>query len=295
MSTDKELTSDEYENQRSKLVKKKFGFYGATLDFFGSIAWLPGVVALLGGIFTPSKHFMIFPGLFLIFIGWINEKRKSSIDKQLDDLEKNKNFIKIDTKSEKENYTTTKDNVNLNEHTNNTKEVGSTFFNKLSKSLGAKVVNDNINIPTNIEPPQEKYRFGKKIDWDNLNEKRKITGIEGEELVMILEEEYLKSINRSDLASQIRHISKEEGDGLGYDILSYFDDGRKKYIEVKSTKSSIETPFTISQNELSFLEDHYDDAFIYRVLLDGEESKVNVRPAYEVLESNITPIVFRVK
>ncbi len=178
---------------------------------------------------------------------------------------------------------------------NQTEEVESTFFNRLSENLGAQVVRDNINVTKNIEPPEKRYRFGKKIDWDSLNEKRKITGIEGEELVMILEEDYLKSINRTDLANQIRHISKEEGDGLGYDILSYFDDGRKKYIEVKSTKSSIETPFNISQNELSFLEDHYDDAFIYRVLLDGEESKVNVRPAYEILESDITPIVFRVK
>jgi hypothetical protein len=53
-------------------------------------------------------------------------------------------------------------------------------------------------------------------------------------------------------AEQIRWISKEEGDGTGFDILSKHLDGKDKYIEVKTTKPGKETPFYFSRNELTF-------------------------------------------
>ncbi|NCU42533.1 MAG: DUF3883 domain-containing protein, partial [Candidatus Moranbacteria bacterium] len=83
--------------------------------------------------------------------------------------------------------------------------------------------------------PEKKFRTPRKIDWEELNAKRKKTGLAGEEIVMNIEKKYLRSINRDDLARQVEHRSKDQGDGLGYDILSFFEDGREKYIEVKST------------------------------------------------------------
>lgn len=118
--------------------------------------------------------------------------------------------------------------------------------------------------------PEEKYQIPRKIDWDKLYKDRKATGIQGEEVAIAIEQEYLKSIGRDDLANKIRHVSKEDGDGLGYDILSFFQDGSEKYIEVKSTTKSLEAPFYISRNELSFLQEHPENSFIYRLLLNCE-------------------------
>lgn len=147
-----------------------------------------------------------------------------------------------------------------------------------------------------LMPPEKKFRTARKIDnWEEINKKRKETGNKGEEIVFLLEQEYFISINRKDLADKVRHVSKEDGDGLGYDILSFFDDGKEKYIEVKSTTASIESPFNISKNELEFLEDHYDDAFIYRVSVSNEIPEVKVRPSFEILESEIIPISYIVK
>ena len=39
------------------------------------------------------------------------------------------------------------------------------------------------------------------------------------------------------------HVSEIEGDGAGYDIKSYTPDGKVRYIEVKTTRGAIRTPF----------------------------------------------------
>ena len=104
-----------------------------------------------------------------------------------------------------------------------------------------------------IHPPEELYRVPRKVDWESINKDKKITGDQGEEIAVAIEREYLKSVGREELANEIRHVSKEDGDGLGYDILSFFPDGREKFIEVKSTKQKIETPFYLSRGEYSFI------------------------------------------
>lgn len=65
--------------------------------------------------------------------------------------------------------------------------------------------------------------------------------------------------------SKISHDSKEIGDGLGYDILSYDSSGNPKYIEVKTTKGGVNTPFYITTSELkkSILES--ENYYLYRV------------------------------
>ena len=76
-------------------------------------------------------------------------------------------------------------------------------------------------------------------------------GREGEELVLHFERERLKQRDRSDLANKIRWISEEDGDGAGYDILSFDEKGKERFLEVKTTVGSDTTPFYITRNELS--------------------------------------------
>jgi Protein NO VEIN, C-terminal len=76
-------------------------------------------------------------------------------------------------------------------------------------------------------------------------------GREGEELVFHFERERLNQRDRPDLAKKIRWISEEDGDGAGYDILSFDEKGKERFLEVKTTVGSDTTPFYITRNELS--------------------------------------------
>lgn len=142
----------------------------------------------------------------------------------------------------------------------------------------------------------EKYRVARKIDWNEVNKSKSLIGKKGEEIVFLLEKEYLIEIGRGELADKIRHISKEEGDGLGYDILSFFKNGEEKYIEVKSTTIENSNSFMITKNELDFLKENRKNAFIYKVYVsDTEEPKLKVILAEDMLnDSEIIPNRYKV-
>ena len=72
------------------------------------------------------------------------------------------------------------------------------------------------------------------------------------------------AVNDSD---RILHLSAEQGDGAGFDILSLNNNGSQRYIEVKTTKSGLDSPFYITENERLFLESQKgkEAAFIYRI------------------------------
>lgn len=61
---------------------------------------------------------------------------------------------------------------------------------------------------------------------DFLNRK---LGHDGEETIFLFEQQRLRQLDRPDLAKKVRWVSKEDGDGAGYDILS-FDPKRPRAI-----------------------------------------------------------------
>jgi hypothetical protein len=83
-------------------------------------------------------------------------------------------------------------------------------------------------------------------------------GLAGEKLVVEYEREALRRLGRHDLAAKIRHIAAEEGDGAGYDVLSFRPDGRPRFIEVKTTNGPITSEFFLSPNEVAFSRLHAD-------------------------------------
>lgn len=262
----------------SPISKMSFIFWGScVIAFIYSNFW----IAILGYVLS------IF--LDYIFIEPTRKEAKNKIKlKELEIKEKIellkqennvKNFKQEDKKEaiglNSENYISIEDNFDTNKDIDNSEEIS-------SKSL----------------PPEKSYNSPRKIDWDTLNEKRKITGLKGEEIVFMLEKDYFKSINREDLANKVRHISIEKGDGAGYDILSFTIDGNEKYIEVKSTSQLSSSSFYLSKNELNFLKNHIQDAFVYRLLniKDDEEPLLKVYSADEILNSNsIIPTQYMVR
>lgn len=98
-------------------------------------------------------------------------------------------------------------------------------------------------------------------------QKSRELGLAGELLVMIREMAKLRAVGRPELAERVVHTAVVEGDHAGYDIASFFPDGRRKYIEVKTTSGPKETNFFISANEVAFSERHPGNYELCRVFL----------------------------
>ena len=109
------------------------------------------------------------------------------------------------------------------------------------------------------------FRGQKRADYSASDEKDRKLGEAGETSVLEKEKQHLITLGRSDLAEKVIHISKIEGDGAGYDIKSFDQNGNVKYIEVKTTRGGISTPFFMSLNEMRFSEIHPDNYVLYRV------------------------------
>lgn len=95
-----------------------------------------------------------------------------------------------------------------------------------------------------------------KRDYLAIEARNRSLGLAGEEFVLAYEIWRLNQRGAHTLADNVEHISKTRGDGAGYDILSFEDSGKPRYIEVKTTAYSARTPFWISANELKFADDH---------------------------------------
>lgn len=90
-------------------------------------------------------------------------------------------------------------------------------------------------------------------------------GLAGEEFVVHFERWRLIERGKQGLADKVEHTSKVRGDGAGYDVLSFEENGRERFIEVKTTTYPKETPFFISNGELAFANAHELEFRLYRV------------------------------
>jgi hypothetical protein len=141
------------------------------------------------------------------------------------------------------------------------------------------------------------FRVRKNVDYSMLDAKNKRLGLAGELLILGYEKQRLNSEGREDLSSKVRHVSQIEGDGAGYDIESFSVDGKVRYIEVKTSRGSVQTAFYMSSNEVEFSRDHPENYFLYRIY--EYDNKSNSGKLYIVkgkIEDvfKLTPINFRV-
>lgn len=90
----------------------------------------------------------------------------------------------------------------------------------------------------------------RQIDYVAREASNRMTGDIGELLILEEERLALERVGRKDLAKKVRHISKEEGDGAGFDILSFNCEGSERYLEVKTTKRGINAPFFVTPTEV---------------------------------------------
>lgn len=126
---------------------------------------------------------------------------------------------------------------------------------------------------------------------ENEKEKKRIGDL-GELLVLQHEQEKLKALG---IKKTPEHKSKSEGDGLGYDILSYDEKGKEIFIEVKTTTNNADTPFFITRNELTRSQQDSEKFFLYRLYEfdDTDNKAMYYKRQGDLTELCTNPILFK--
>ncbi|MEO7825855.1 MAG: DUF3883 domain-containing protein, partial [Allosphingosinicella sp.] len=117
----------------------------------------------------------------------------------------------------------------------------------------------------------ELERFVRKFDPAERDFRNRELGKAGEQTVFDFERQRLLSEERPDLASKVRWVAQEDGDGAGYDIKSFDQSGGERLIEVKTTTGSQTTPFFLTRNEYAFAEERVDAFKLMRLYAFGRK------------------------
>jgi hypothetical protein len=99
-------------------------------------------------------------------------------------------------------------------------------------------------------------------------------GTAGEEFVLEYERARLHKLGKKQLSERVEHVSATKGDGLGFDVLSFEGTGKERFIEVKTTAFSKETPFFVSKNEVEFSKSFSSQFQLYRLFEFRKEPKM---------------------
>ena len=137
-------------------------------------------------------------------------------------------------------------------------------------------------------------RFEHPAERDARNRK---LGKAGELLVYEHERHRLQKLGRKDLTDSVRWVARDDGDGCGFDILSFSGKGveaeQELWLEVKTTNGSATTPFYITRNELQVSKKRPDVFRIFRLYNFRKQSSAYcLAPPLEKYVS-LTPTIFR--
>jgi len=116
----------------------------------------------------------------------------------------------------------------------------------------------------------------REIDYLAREARNASLGRAGEDFALKAEHRRLWQAGARKLAERIEHVSRTQGDGLGYDIASFETDGRDRLIEVKTTAFGAMTPFYASDREVSVSDERASHFSLYRVFKFREMPRVFV-------------------
>lgn len=135
---------------------------------------------------------------------------------------------------------------------------------------------------SNTPKPLDLVRIVQRFDPVERDRLNRDLGMAGEKAILAHEIFQLKANGCHDLAEQVKHESVETGDGLGYDILSFDLEGKKKLIEVKTTRGGPRTHFFMSRNEREMSQNLADSYYLYRLCKFGPNPELFIlRPPLE--------------
>lgn len=117
--------------------------------------------------------------------------------------------------------------------------------------IGPPPTNSNLPEPDALPKLIDLAKLGDAAGRDERNHR---LGKAGEARVLAHEKSSLRNAGAHDLSEKVRWVAQVDGDGAGYDILSFEPSGQERLLEVKTTNGWERTPFHISRNELAVAE-----------------------------------------
>lgn len=146
---------------------------------------------------------------------------------------------------------------------------------KIAKKAEIKKVTSTKINSSDIEVTVTEVDFTPKtINYIQNNIENKRIGDLGELWIINIERQKLINANKPKLAKKVKHVAKDKGDGLGYDILSFDLNGNEIFIEVKTTKGKVNSTFYITRNELERSKIERDNFYLYRVFNFNEQTDI---------------------
>lgn len=124
---------------------------------------------------------------------------------------------------------------------------------------------DNAPERSNLTEPRPLTFNPIKINYLEKEQRNRSLGNSGEELVISYEKWRLNHLGKSSLSDKVEWISHDKGDGAGFDILSKNSNGTDRFIEVKTTKLTKETPIFFTKTEFEFSKLQAKNYWLYRI------------------------------
>lgn len=157
------------------------------------------------------------------------------------------------------------------------------IYTKLGKEISSK----------KLKQTKARTPSARKVDFDSLNKTKKNRGTFGE--ILIYNDEVVK-VNELKINNDVEHVAITQGDGLGYDILSYDINNAEIFIEVKTTTADKIDGFYLTPNELVVAKEKGQSYKLYRVYdLDMQNGtyKVEIFDGQELLDMfELKPVTF---
>ena len=132
-----------------------------------------------------------------------------------------------------------------------------------------------------------------KINYLEREARNTSLGAAGEKFVLEYEKTRLMSIEKFNFVDRIEQVSETRGDWAGYDIRSFNDNGSDRFIEVKTTRYGIETPFFVTKNELGFSTKNSLGYNLYRVFSFRKAPKLFMLQGRLDKVCTLDPVQFR--
>ena len=96
------------------------------------------------------------------------------------------------------------------------------------------------------------------------------------------------------MSNRVEQISATRGDGLGFDVLSFEESGKERWIEVKTTAFARETPFYVTRTELACSEQS-DNFHLYRLFEFRKSPRMFQLPGLISTHCVLDPVSFVAK
>lgn len=158
-----------------------------------------------------------------------------------------------------------------------------------------------VDVPKLVQSAKEKVpaymagiaKSGAKRDYIERESRNSSLGLAGEKFIVHYERWRLSSLNAEKLAAKVEHVSVTQGDGLGFDVLSFDVSGRERFIEVKTTSFGKETPFFITRNEIGLSKVEVERFHIYRLFDFRKDPRVFLFRGPVDRYCRLDPLVFQ--